>query len=264
MDKGPLVGKWALVTGASSGLGVDFARVLASQTCNLVITARREERLHNLQEELGRDHGIDVVVMPTDLARSGAPEALLSEINQSGIKLDVLVNNAGFGVYGLFWEEEWNKYQAMIQVNVAALVELTNRVIKGMLEREYGRILLVASNAAFQPVPQYALYGATKSLVQDFGEALHYELRGTPVSCTVVSPGPTRTEFHDITGQSRQNVYIQWTMMESKRVAEIGIQAMLQGKPSVVPGRVNALFAWLAQRVPRRLATAIAGWAMGS
>ncbi|MBS3753179.1 MAG: SDR family NAD(P)-dependent oxidoreductase, partial [Anaerolineales bacterium] len=115
-----------------------------------------------------------------------------------------------------------------------------------------------------QPTPEYALYGATKSLVRSFGEALSYELRNSPVSCTVVSPGPTRTEFHDVAGQDRQgNLYIRLLMMESEHVAEIGVRSMLREKPSVVPGLLNKVFAWTAQRGPRRLIIALAGWLMG-
>lgn len=265
MNTQELRGKWALVTGASSGLGADFARGLAERHCSLVLTARREELLQKLKEELLGEHDVEVVVIPMDLARDGAPQDLLDRIHAGGLRVDILINNAGFGIHGPFVEEDWERYRTMIELNVKTVAHLTRLVLPGMIERGFGYILFVASNASFQPSPQYALYGATKSLVRDFGEALNYELRETPVSCTVVSPGPTRTEFHDVAGQDRQEYfYIRLMMMESEHVAEIGVRSMLRGKPSVVPGFLNKVFSWAAQRGPRRLITALAGWLMGT
>jgi len=260
-----LAGKWALVTGASSGLGVDFARRLAARGCNLTLVARREERLAEVREKLEGEYGVEARVIAMDLARDGAPQDLMDRIHEGGLRVDILINNAGFGIHGSFVEEGWGRYRAMIDLNVKTVAHLTRLVLPGMIERGFGYILFVASNASFQPSPQYALYGATKSLVRDFGEALYYELRDTPVSCTVVSPGPTRTEFHDVAGQDRQgNLYIRLLMMESEHVAEIGVRSMLREKSSVVPGFLNKVFAWTAQRGPRRLITALAGRLMGA
>ncbi|MBS3750112.1 MAG: SDR family oxidoreductase [Anaerolineales bacterium] len=262
--QGNLKEKWALVTGASSGLGVDFARRLAERGCNLILVARREERLAEVREEIESEYGVEARVMAMDLARDEAPRELLDEVDKEGLPVDVLINNAGFGMHGPFEEGDWERYRTMIKLNVQTLVGLTRLVLDGMRERGFGYIMLVASNGAFQPTPEYALYGATKSLVRSFGEALSYELRNSPVSCTVVSPGPTRTEFHDVAGQDRQgNLYIRLAMMESEHVAEIGVRSMLREKPSVVPGLLNKVFAWTAQRGPRRLIIALAGWLMG-
>jgi len=260
MAEKDLRGKWGLVTGASSGLGVDFARRLAARGCSLILVARREERLREVKSELEDKYGVDARVIPMDLARDEAPRELLDKVHGEGLQVDVLINNAGFGVHGSFVDGDWDRYRTMIKLNVQALVGLTRLVLEGMQERGSGYIMLVASNGAFQPTPEYALYGATKSLVRSFGEALNYELRHSPVSCTVVSPGPTRTEFHDVSGQDRQeNLYIRMLLMESERVTEIGVRAMLRGKSSVVPGFLNTIFAWTAQRGPRRWVTALAG-----
>lgn len=254
-----------MVTGGSSGLGVDFAHQLAARGCNLILTARREGRLQAVKEELEGEYGVVVRVIPMDLAQDGAPRGLLDKVHDQGLAVDVLINNAGFGLYGPFIDREWDEYRTMIKLNVQTVMGLARLVLEGMLDRGFGYILFVASNGAFQPSPKYALYSATKSLVRDFGEALNYELRKSPVSCTVTSPGPTRTEFHDVAGQDRQeNLYIRLLLMESERVAEISIGALLNGKPSVVPGWINAAFAWTAQRGPRRLITALAGELMGA
>lgn len=258
-----LDGKWGLVTGGSSGLGVDFARQLAARGCNLILVARREERLQTVKQDLEDEFGVEARVIPMDLARDEAPRELLDAVHQEGLQIDVLINNAGFGMHGPFDDGDWDRYRTMVKLNVQTLVGLTRLALEGMKERGFGYIMMVASNGAFQPTPEYALYGATKSLVRSLGEALSFELRNSPVSCTVVSPGPTRTEFHDVAGQDRQeNLYIRMLLMESERVAEIGVKSMLRGKPSVVPGFLNAAFAWTAQRGPRRLITALAGWLM--
>lgn len=258
-----LTGKWALVTGGSSGLGVDFARALAGRGMNLVLVARREEKLRQVQEEISRDFPVEVRVLPFDLARDRAAESLYQRIQQLGIEVDILINNAGFGLYGDFLKEDWENEQDMIRLNVQTLVGLTKLFGREMVERGAGRILLVASNAAYQPSPGYAVYGGTKTFVLSFGEAVNYELKDSPVNVTVISPGPTQTEFHDVSGQGRDNLYIKMVTMESERVAEIGVKAMLRGKPSVVPGFVNKIGAWFGQRIPRRWATALAAWMMG-
>ncbi|MDZ7843596.1 MAG: SDR family oxidoreductase [Anaerolineales bacterium] len=263
MNKDILAGKWALVTGASSGLGVDFARILASRGTNLVLVARREEKLKSVKDTLVEAYRVDVRVIPFDLAGNGAAAGLYEEINSRGLDIDVLINNAGFGLYGPFLDGDLSSEQDMINLNVEALMSLTKLFLRDMQERGSGYVLQVASNGAYQPTPGYAVYSATKSFVLSFGEALNYELKDSPVSVTVVSPGPTTTEFHQVSGQGRDNLYLRLLTMESGRVAEIGINAMLKGKPSVVPGRLNAALAWISQRVPRRLAAAAAGWTMG-
>jgi len=263
MTENILTGKWALVTGGSSGLGVDFARELAERGMNLVLVARREQRLQEVSGELVQDFGVETRVLTADLAAERAAEALYEQVSALGIQVDVLINNAGFGVYGQFLEEDWPEQRAMLNLNINTLTGLTRLFSREMQSRGFGYVLLVASTGAYQPTPHYAAYSASKSYVLSFGEALNFELKDSPVSVTVLSPGVTRTEFHEVSGQGRDNLYVRLTTMESERVARIGIEAMLKGKPSMVPGILNKLTAWFAQRAPRRMVTAAASWMMG-
>ncbi len=254
-------GRWALVTGASSGLGVDFARELARRGCHTVLVARREEPLHALAEELQRDHGTSSAVIPLDLAYPDAPTELHRQIGERDLPIDVLVNNAGVGAHGNFLSIAWERDQMMLQLDIVALVHLTKLIARDMVARGFGRILQVASLAAYQPVPSYAVYGAAKSFVLNFGEALNHELRGSGVTCTVLSPGVTHTEFqqtagHDYTG------YMRRFGMRSPQVARIGIQAMLRRRSSVIAGWHNALLAGSVRLTPRRMATAVAEYLM--
>lgn len=263
MNKDILAGKWALVTGASSGLGVDFARELADRDMNLILVARRKEKLAEVRKQLIEDYGVEVELMSRDLSERDAPRKLFEELKDRGLEIEVLINNAGFGLYGKFQDQELDHLQDMIDLNVRSLTSLTHLVLPEMLERGSGYVLQVASNGAFQPSSGYAVYGGTKSFVHSFSQAVSYELRDTPVQMTVVSPGPARTEFHEVSSQGRDNWYIQLTLMSSERVARIGVQALFRGKSGVVPGWINATAAWFAQRLPRRWAAALAGWTMG-
>lgn len=262
MDKNIVAGKWALVTGGSSGLGVDFARELADRGMNLILVARREEKLEEVKVKLVEEYGVEVIVLSRDLSKRDAPRQLYGEIQDRGLAIEILVNNAGFGMYGKFQDQDLDALQDMIDLNVRTLTSLTHLVLPGMLERGSGYVLQVASNAAFQPSPGYAAYGGTKSYVHSFSQAVSYELRDTPVRMTVVSPGPTRTEFHDVSSQGRDNWYIQMQLMSSEKVTRTAIRALFQGKPGVVPGWINKTAAWFAQRLPRRWAAALAGWTM--
>jgi short-subunit dehydrogenase len=261
MVQSDLRGKWALVTGASSGLGVDFSRELARRGANLILVARREERLRQLADELRREYGIEAEVTPTDLAVQGAPEAIQRLLTEKARAVDILVNNAGFGVHGEFLDNPWEPQRAMIEVDLIALVHLTRLLAADMVQRGYGRILQVASTAAYQPVPTYAVYGACKAFVLSFGEAFNYELRGSGVTCTVVSPGVTETEFQQVAGH-KYTRYMRMTQMASPDVARIGIEAMLRGRSSVVPGLHNAAMVASVRLTPRRVVTALAGYFM--
>lgn len=256
-----LRGKTALVTGASSGLGVDFATILAERGCNLVLVARREERLAQLATELQSKHGIQAHVIAMSLAPLPAPQELYDRIRALGVDIDVLVNNAGFGVHGPFVSVPWDKEQEMLLLDVVALVHLTKLFARDMLGRDFGYILQVASIGAYQPTPTYATYSACKAFVLSFGEALSYELRKSNVKVSVLSPGVTETEFLDVAGHAR-TLFQRLTIMESRPVAEIGIRAMLRGRPSKVAGSMNALTAWSLRFVPRRLQAALAAVAM--
>ncbi|NOZ04260.1 MAG: SDR family oxidoreductase [FCB group bacterium] len=249
--------KTALITGASSGLGVDFARGLADYGCHLILVARRENRLADLKQEIIDKHDVEVTIIPMDLLSPDAPQKLFDRIRDEGKTVDVLINNAGFGIYGEFIDTPWERIKQLIDLDIVVLVRLTKLFLGDMVKRDSGYIMQIASTGAYQPMPMYACYGAAKSFVLNFGEALNYELRNTGVSCTVVSPGPTRTEFLEVAGQ-KPNLYQRLTMMSGEEVAKIGIAAMLNGKSSVVTGKINTLTIWLSRWVPRRLSTASA------
>lgn len=262
MKSESLKGKWALVTGASSGLGVEFARELAALGCNLVLTARRGERLEQLRTELIDRFGVSVKTIPLDLFDSCAPQTLYKRIQEADIAIDVLVNNAGFGLYGKFLETDWQREGELLQINVIALTHLTRLFVPDMVRRNFGLILNVASNGAYQATPLWAIYAASKSFVLHFSEALHFELRGTGVKCTALSPATVLTEFHQVAGKSADGLYVRFTKMQAAAVVRQGLNAMLQGKPSLVPGWKTALLAWTSQRAPRSWSTAITGWLM--
>ncbi len=252
-----LRGRRALVTGASSGLGADFARLLARQGCHLVLVARREERLRALADELRATQRVSVEVRPLDLTARGAPEALHARLRGERLDVDVLVNNAGLGLYGPFLDIPWEREEHMLRLDILALVQLTRLFVQDMRARGFGRVLLVSSIGAFQPTPLYASYSAAKAFVLSYGEALDYELRGSGVSCTVLAPGVTATEFLQVSGQ-KPTWYQRLMMMRSEDVARAGLRAMRARRSSVVPGVMNALGAFSMRFLPRRLAAAVA------
>jgi uncharacterized protein len=252
-----LRGKTALITGASSGLGADFARQLAAYGCDLILVARRAERLQELRTEISAAHGVSIDCQAMDLVTPDAPQRLFEQLQSSGRQVDVLVNNAGLGFYGQVWTQPWEQLHAMLELDVVALTHMTRLFAAEMVRRKSGYILQIASTGAFQPTPTYAAYAAAKSYVLSFGEALQYELRHTGVTCTVLCPGATRTEFFEIAGH-RLTPYQQSTMMDSASVARIGLTAMLQGRSSVVPGWLNAVFALGTRLLPRQVLAAMA------
>lgn len=256
-------GRWALVTGASNGLGVDFARELAARGCHLVLVARREDRLREVATELETTYQVKVEIEVADLGVREAPEILCQRLQVRDRQIDILVNNAGFGAYGKFLEIPWEREHAMLELDIVTVVQLTKLFAGDMVDRGYGRILQVASVGAYQATPTYASYSAAKSFVLLFSEAVHHELRGTGVTCTTVSPGITATAFLEVSGQ-RPTLYQRIFMMQSPRVAAIAIRAMLRGRSSVIPGLANKLMAQSIRFTPRRLATAIAGVLMSN
>jgi len=251
-----LQGKIALVTGPSSGLGAEFARQLAACGCHLILVARREDRLQKLKQELLAQHPVNVWVFTTDLAEADAPQKLYAAIKTVGLSVDILINNAGFGIYGEYATIPWSQEQQMLMLDILAVMQLTKLVLPEMLERDSGYILQISSIGAYQPSPTYAAYSAAKTFVLYFGEALNYELRNTNVSCTVLSPGVTATEFLRVAGQ-KPSLYQRLVMMQSPEVVRIGLKAMLKRRPSVVPGWVNAFMVWSNRFVPRRWSAAI-------
>lgn len=243
---------WALVTGASSGIGTEFARQLAARQYNLVLTARREDRLRALAGELESAHGIRTHVIASDLAVAGAADILWNAVEAAGVPCNVLINNAGFGDRGAFSHADRKRTSEMIQLNVNALVELTQHAVPGMLARRSGYILNVASTAAFQPGPNMAVYFATKSFVLSFSEALHTELEGTGVSATTLCPGPTESEFFDSARMDGSRLFMR-KLPSSAEVAALGLEAMFGRKRTVIHGFSNRMGARTAQWMPRAL-----------
>jgi hypothetical protein len=254
---------WSLVTGASSGLGVEFARQLAGRGSNIVLVARRRERLEEVARDLRGEFGVETLVLPKDLTLEDAPDELYHEIAERGLEVDVLVNNAGLGQFGEYTDLDWTGEKALIDLDIAALAYLTRLFSSDMVERGRGYILQVSSMTAYQPTPLYASYAAAKSFVLSFGEALHEELAGTGVSCTVVSPGVTRTAFMDKIGQEL-TPYQRMMIMETEEVARVGIEAMLRGKSSVVPGLMNKTTVLASRFMPRWMSAKVARWTMES
>lgn len=258
-----LSGRTALVTGASSGLGVDFAREIADRGADVIVVARREERLREVADELEDDYGVDADVITQDLARPDGAEALYTEVADRGHEVDILVNNAGFGLYGNFLDYDFDEHRDLLEVDVLTPMELSKLYAEEMIDRGWGRILQVSSIGAFQPTPTYATYTAAKACLHSWGSAFNDELAGTGVSSTLVCPGPTATEFFDRSGQEL-TTYQRLAMMQSDVVARKGVRAMLRQKTKTVPGLVNKLTVWMTGFLPGALRRAMAKWTMTS
>jgi short-subunit dehydrogenase len=247
-----LKGKWALITGASSGIGADIARELGTRGLHLLLVARRQERLDQLAAELRRDFGIQAETDSCDLQEDGAAAALFERATARGREIEVLVNNAGFAVFGDFVEQDLDRLRRMVRLNVLALTELTYFFGRAMAERGHGFILEVSSIAGVSPLPSYAAYGATKAFVLSLSGALAHELRGRDVSVTALLPGATWTEFFDTSGQ-KPTAYTRAFAMSSRDVAKIGVKAMIAGRPTVIAGWRNWLSIKLASIFPRHV-----------
>jgi len=241
-----------VVTGASSGIGVELARQLAALGHDLVLVARREDRLQELAAELRGAHEVTVLVHPADLRERAAREALLGGVADAGRHVAGLANNAGYGSSGRAWELDLENELAEVALNVEALHHLTLAVVPEMVRRGTGAVLNVASIAAFQPTPGTATYGATKAFVQSFSEALHAELAGTGVSVTTLCPGPVDTEWRGVAGipEGQMPGFLD---VSAEEVAEQAVRAMVAGRRSVVPGTPNALVTLAGRWAPRTL-----------
>lgn len=248
--------KTALITGASFGIGLELARIFARENYNLVLVARTADRLRLLASELEKAHGTRSLVLATDLTEPGSPAYVLDQTTRAGIAVDVLVNNAGFGQYGLFAENDLEECLRQIQLNVTTLTHLTRLYLPQMLERKSGCILNVASTAAFQPGPLMAVYFATKAYVLHFSEALSNELQGTGVTVTCLCPGATATEFHKRANATGMR-FLRMGSMDARTVAEDGYRALMAGKPVVISGFKNWLVAQSVRFSPRQLVTAV-------
>jgi len=248
----------ALVTGASSGIGAAFARGLRARGERVVLVARREDRLRTLAGELGGEP--HALVLPLDLAGPGAVEALRGDVEARGIAVDCLVNCAGLGHTAPFEDQRPETIRAMLDVNVRALVELTRAFLPGMRARDRGRIVNVASNAAFQPVPYLTVYAATKAFALSFTEGLAEELRGSGVRVQALCPGITATEFLDVAETHRGLLVTRMPMMTAAQVVRASLEGLDRGKVRVVAGWPNRFLGFVVQRLaPRGLARRVAG-----
>jgi len=245
--------KIALITGASAGLGVEFARQLSKRGHRLVLAARRRERLESLAKELGNSRAVAI-----DLSKANAAAKLIADIEAAGEQVEVLVNNAGFGLIGRFAKADARRARQMIDLNVGALIDLCRAVAPRMIERKSGGILNVASTAAFQPGPNMAVYFATKAFVLSFTEALHEELKPHGVHVTCLCPGPTHTEFGEVAGFAGSGAFDR-VAMEAPEVVEAGLNALDKNHAVVVPGLLNKVVAASTRFAPRPIVRKIAG-----
>lgn len=241
-------GKWALVTGASAGIGLEIAKLLAAGGANLVVTARRRDRLEQLARELAGRHGVRTEVFVADLARPEAPGGIYAFTANKGIEIELLVNNAGVGAYGAFHGSDVARQLAMIQVNCSAVVHLTHLYLPQMVERRHGDILIVASTASFQPVPYISTYAATKAFDRLFAEGIAEEVRKFGVRVCALCPGSTRTEFQQVAGEPDRSFRHAET---AEKVARVGLEALAAGKSSVISGLQNWLSTEAQRLVPR-------------
>lgn len=255
-----MVRRLALVTGASAGIGAAFARIYASHGYDVALTARRADRLEALAAEIRMRFGVEALVIAADLADPGASDAILAELTAHGRVVDALINNAGYGLPGVYAETQWPDQRAMLQVMLMAVCELTHKVLPGMIERRFGRIVNVASLAGLVPGSAgHTLYAATKSFLVKFSQSLHLENQATGVHVSALCPGFTFSEFHDINGTrdlAKQSTPA-WLWMGPDEVAATGYEAAEANRPVCVPGAPNKAIAALARLLPDDWALAL-------
>jgi short-subunit dehydrogenase len=240
----------ALITGASTGIGREYAYLCAQEGYDVVLVARGEAKLQALAADIHNKTGRQAYVFARDLSQPDAATVLFNDIVCTKIQVEVLINNAGFGLLGKFWELDAKEQMEMVQLNMNALTMLSRYFLPDMIEKKRGMILNVASTAAFQPGPLMAIYFATKSYVVSFSEAIHNEARDFGVHVTCLCPGPTATEFDKRAKMENTKLFKQKNIMDARSVALIGWKAMKAGKPLVIPGRKNAVMAFMTRFAP--------------
>lgn len=257
-------GRTALVTGGSGGIGLEIAKELARKGFDITLVARRRDTLEAAAGQLEGKFGIKAHVFAADLRRVDAPEQIFDFLHNENVPIEILVNNAGFGLGGEFSETELTRELEMIQVNIGALTHLTKLFLPPMVRRRSGRVLNVASTAAFQPGPLMAVYFATKAYVLSFSQALAEELRDTGVTVTALCPGPTQTDFADAAQMTKSRLFTTFGVADADDVAAYGVHAMLKGKRVAIPGIRNKLLAQANRLAPRSLSTRLARLAQES
>ena len=254
----------ALITGGSGGIGLEIGKVMARRGFNLVLLARNRDALEAAAGQIEGKHTVSVHVFAADLRRRESPEAIVDFLRSENIAIDVLVNNAGFGLGGEFAETELTRELEMIQVNIAALTHLTKLFLPAMIKRKRGRILNVASTAAFVPGPLMAVYYATKAYVLSFSQALAEELRNSGVTVTALCPGPTRTDFAAEAQVGNSRLFTAFGIADATDVAEYGVAAMLHGRRVAIPGIKNKIVAQANRFAPRALSAKVSRLAQES
>jgi uncharacterized protein len=249
------MGKWALVTGASAGIGVALAEELAAGGTHLVLTARRLDRLQEVATRLVHQHGVQTHVFAADLAKRGAPQEIYDFTREKGLRIDLLINNAGFGQYGELPEVAPERLIDMVEVNCTAVVHLTRMFLPDMVARRSGDILILASTASFQAVPYISVYAATKAFDLFFAEGLAEEMKPHGIRVCALCPGSTESEFHAVAGQEK---FTSNGQEPADKVARVGLSALAEGKSYVISGLGNYLGAHSQRLVPRRVVTSIA------
>lgn len=254
-----VTGRTALITGASAGIGLAFAREFATRGANVILTARRRERLEELARLLREAHRIQAHVIAEDLADPKAPERLVGVLASRNLIVDMLINNAGYGVPGRYEGTTWQQQRDFLQVMVVAVAELTHRLLPGMIARRWGRIVNVASLAGLLPaVAGHTLYAAAKSFVISFSESLALETASQGIHVTASCPGFTLSEFHDVTGtRAHVNQLPKFMWSDAAAVARESIDAVMRGQTIYIPGRVNRSLATAARLLPRRTVTGL-------
>ncbi len=248
----------ALITGASGGIGMELARVHASKGGDLVLVARNKAKLDELKAELEQEYKVKIHTIGKDLAALNAAREVYDEVQSKHIQIDYLVNNAGFGDYGMFAETDWDKEQKMINLNITALTQFTKLFLQDMVRRGSGRIMNVASTAAFQPGPIMAVYFATKAYVLNFSEAVDNEVRSSGVTVTALCPGPTESGFQAAAALEDSSLVKGKKLPSSKEVAEYGYAAMMKGKTVAIHGFMNYLLVNASRFVPRSFVVKLA------
>ena len=248
-----------LITGASGGIGYELAKLFARDHHNLVLVARSADKLTQVATEL-QTHGVTVKTVALDLAAPPAPKFLFDQLQREGIVIDILINNAGFGAFGQFAQMPEDEIVGQIQLNITALTELTRLFLPSMVQRHSGRIMNVASTAAFQPGPLMAVYYATKAYVLSFSEAITNELRGSGVTVTCFCPGATHTGFAKRAGTEQSRLFKQLGAMNAEKVALDGYRAVMEGRGLAISGAHNWIVAQSTRFAPRKMVTAISRW----
>jgi len=249
-------GKYALITGASGGIGYEFVKLFAEDGSNLIIISRDEERLLNIKRKIENEHKVNVLVLAKDLSKREAPKEICNQLENENIPVDILVNNAGVGYHGSFSDTDLERQLKMIRLNVLSLVHLTGLLLPSMIKKGYGKILNVASIAGFHGIPLHSVYSATKAFVLTFSESIAYELKGTGITVTCLCPGLTNTNFFESADMKNLKL-LRFGLMGADKVAKIGFVALKNNRTTVIAGLRNKFIIFLERLSPRKLITRI-------